>query len=113
MAAAQQSYLPLSENAREAIQTYSPRYTYSEKYCDDVAEYRHVTLPKEMLKFLPGLKAGLLLSETEWRAYGIQQSLGWEHYMIHTPEPHILLFKRSKGFDQAAALAALCSGKRS
>lgn len=23
----------------------------------------------------------------------IQQSLGWEHYEVHEPEPHILLFK--------------------
>jgi cyclin-dependent kinase regulatory subunit CKS1 len=22
-----------------------------------------------------------------------QQSLGWEHYEVHEPEPHILLFK--------------------
>jgi hypothetical protein len=22
------------------------------------------------------------------------QSLGWEHYEVHEPEPHILLFKR-------------------
>jgi len=23
----------------------------------------------------------------------VQQSLGWEHYEVHEPEPHILLFK--------------------
>lgn len=23
----------------------------------------------------------------------LQQSLGWEHYEVHEPEPHILLFK--------------------
>lgn len=22
-----------------------------------------------------------------------EQSLGWEHYEVHEPEPHILLFK--------------------
>ncbi|CAO2581992.1 Cyclin-dependent kinases regulatory subunit 2 [Lemmus lemmus] len=34
------------------------------------------------------------MSEEEWRRLGIQQSLGWVHYMIHEPEPHILLFRR-------------------
>lgn len=51
-----------------------------------------------------------LLWEEEWRALGItqvcgivalrcirklmhMQSLGWEHYEVHEPEPHILLFK--------------------
>lgn len=52
-----------------------------------------------------------LLWEEEWRALGItqvrhgpfqelgngadsmKQSLGWEHYEVHEPEPHILLFK--------------------
>jgi hypothetical protein len=24
----------------------------------------------------------------------VLQSLGWEHYEVHEPEPHILLFKR-------------------
>ena len=32
--------------------------------------------------------------KTEWRALGVQQSRGWNHYMVHRPEPHILLFKR-------------------
>jgi len=35
-----------------------------------------------------------LLTETEWKSLGIQQSKGWYHYSIHQPEPHILLFKR-------------------
>ena len=50
-----------------------------------------------------------LLWEEEWRDLGItqvglihtspdhiideEQSLGWEHYEVHEPEPHILLFK--------------------
>jgi cyclin-dependent kinase regulatory subunit CKS1 len=53
-----------------------------------------------------------LLWEEEWRGLGITQvqlslaaygrvlltinflqSLGWEHYEIHEPEPHMLLFK--------------------
>merc|ERR1712025_856929 len=35
-----------------------------------------------------------LMSETEWRDLGVQQSQGWVHYMTHDPEPHILLFRR-------------------
>lgn len=75
-------------------------------------------LPKAMLKAIPPeyhdkSKGTLkLLWEEEWRAMGItqvriyagncrfddqrltdRQSLGWEHYEVHEPEPHILLFK--------------------
>lgn len=36
------------------------------------------------------------MTETEWRNLGVQQSPGWIHYMMHTPEPHILLFRRKR-----------------
>lgn len=36
------------------------------------------------------------MTETEWRNLGVQQSPGWVHYMFHTPEPHVLLFRRKK-----------------
>lgn len=64
---------------------------YSEKYYDDVFEYRHVILPESIAKKLP---PGKLLTEDEWRGLGVQQSYGWVHYAIHKPEPHILLFRR-------------------
>ena len=35
-----------------------------------------------------------LLTDSECRALGVTQSPGWVHYMIHEPEPNILLFKR-------------------
>ena len=89
------------------------------RYNDDNFEYRHVQLPKQMLKKIPkdyfdGSRGTLkLLWEDEWRGLGITQvghrthlkwaghdiadtaaqSLGWEHYEVHEPEPHILLFK--------------------
>jgi hypothetical protein len=69
------------------------------RYNDDHNEYRHVQLPKQMLKAIPkdyfdGARGTLkLLWEDEWRGLGITQSLGWEHYEVHEPEPHILLFK--------------------
>jgi cyclin-dependent kinase regulatory subunit CKS1 len=72
------------------------RIEYSEKYADDNNEYRHVILPKELAKTLP---KGRILSESEWRRIGVQQSRGWHHYAIHRPEPHILLFRRPLGTD--------------
>jgi cyclin-dependent kinase regulatory subunit CKS1 len=79
---------------RIALTTSSPC-----RYNDDHNEYRHVQLPKQMLKAIPkdyfdGARGTLkLLWEDEWRGLGITQSLGWEHYEVHEPEPHILLFK--------------------
>lgn len=64
---------------------------YSDKYFDEQYEYRHVMLPRELSKQVP---KSHLMSEEEWRRLGVQQSLGWVHYMIHEPEPHILLFRR-------------------
>ncbi|XP_041099019.1 cyclin-dependent kinases regulatory subunit 1-like [Polyodon spathula] len=55
---------------------------YSEKYDDDHFEYRHVMLPKDIAKLVPKTH---LMSETEWRNIGVQQSQGWVHYMIHKP----------------------------
>ena len=64
---------------------------YSDKYTDEKYEYRHVMLPKDLAKLVPKTH---LMSEAEWRNLGVQQSLGWIHYMLHEPEPHILLFRR-------------------
>ena len=41
---------------------------------------RHVILPKHVSKNAP---KGRLLSESEWRGLGVQQSRGWVHYAIH------------------------------
>lgn len=64
---------------------------YSDKYYDEAYEYRHVQVTPDVAKLIP---RGKLMSEDEWRSIGIQQSHGWVHYMIHEPEPHILLFRR-------------------
>ena len=69
---------------------------YSDKYCDDTYEYRHVSLPKHIFNTMP---KGRLLHEKEWRQLGVQQSRGWMHYDIHQPEPYILLFRRPLGTD--------------
>jgi len=84
---------------------YVEKILYSDKYTDDFYEYRHVTLPKPLLKMVPktylssdGSGVLRLLSDEEWRSIGIQQSPGWEHYEVHAPEPHVLLFRRPLGY---------------
>ncbi|XP_043279744.1 cyclin-dependent kinases regulatory subunit-like isoform X2 [Venturia canescens] len=64
---------------------------YSDKYNDDKYEYRHVILPADLAKLVP---KSHLMTETEWRNLGVQQSPRWVHYMMHGPEPHVLLFRR-------------------
>ena len=59
---------------------------YSDKYYDEVFEYRylhlifcfrHVTLPKEVAE---KVCKDHLMTETEWRNLGVQQSRGWVHF---------------------------------
>ncbi|CAG7785834.1 unnamed protein product [Allacma fusca] len=69
---------------------------YSDKYYDEKYEYRHVLLPADIAKMVPRTH---LLSETEWRNLGVQQSPGWVNYMSHPPEPHVLLFRRPRSQD--------------
>ncbi|XP_058824039.1 cyclin-dependent kinases regulatory subunit-like [Topomyia yanbarensis] len=71
----------------------SDQIQYSEKYYDDVYEYRHVILPSDLARNVP---KSHLMTETEWRNLGVQQSPGWVMYMMHAPEPHILLFRRPR-----------------
>lgn len=66
---------------------------YSEKYFDDIYEYRHVILPQDLTRMVPKTH---LMTETEWRNLGVQQSPGWVHYMMHAPEPHVILFRRPR-----------------
>jgi hypothetical protein len=68
----------------------SGRIHYSDRYNDDEFEYRHVILPKPLLKLIPkqffnpdDTGTLRLLTETEWRGIGITQSLGWQHYEVH------------------------------
>ncbi|MES1902097.1 MAG: Cks1bp [Paramarteilia canceri] len=67
------------------------RPAYSEKYTDEDFEYRHVIMPMEFQQVIPREH---LMTETEWRNLGIQQSAGWINYMKHSPEQHIILFKK-------------------
>lgn len=56
-----------------------------------LSNYRHVILPNELARLVP---KSHLMTETEWRNLGVQQSPGWIHYMLHAPEPQVLLFRR-------------------
>jgi hypothetical protein len=51
-----------------------------------------------------------LLSENEWRSIGVQQSRGWQHYEIHKPEPHILLFRRPLGTNPVTGVVESAAG---
>ncbi|KAI1752224.1 regulatory subunit of cyclin-dependent kinase [Xylaria castorea] len=95
----------LKDSERAQLKEFLEMIHYSARYSDDEYEYRHVQLPKAMLKAIPkdyhdASKGTLkLLWEDEWRSMGITQSLGWEHYEVHEPEPHILLFKRPLNYE--------------
>jgi len=72
---------------------------YSDTYCDDQYEYRHVVVPIEMVKLIRKLCGGdvRLMKQCEWSQI-LAQHRSWEHYAIHRPEPHVLLFRRPKGY---------------
>lgn len=71
---------------------FAQQIQYSDKYYDDNYEYRHVILTEAAFKLMPKDR---LLKEHEWRKIGVQQSQGWEHYLLFPPEPFVLLFRRS------------------
>nr|ODN90453.1 hypothetical protein L203_01562 [Cryptococcus depauperatus CBS 7841]ODO03764.1 hypothetical protein L204_00103 [Cryptococcus depauperatus CBS 7855] len=88
----QKSYT--AEEKRKAIQMYEEKIHYSARYANDDWEFRHVIIPKPLVRFIP---PGICAEEI-WRGIGIKQSPGWEMYMRH--DPHVLLFRRPKNYDQ-------------
>ena len=69
----------LTEAERERLEEYIDAIHYSSRYSDDEFEYRHVQLPKEMVKripkdyFDPSKGTLKLLWDEEWRGLGITQ----------------------------------------
>ena len=61
-------------NKRRDADLHKDKIIYSARYQDDTWEYRHVTLPRELIRYVPKDR---LMSEMEWRDLGVQQSLGW------------------------------------
>ncbi|KAI4090850.1 MAG: hypothetical protein LQ344_004497 [Seirophora lacunosa] len=98
----------LTDAEKQRVEEFVEQIHYSSRYSDNEYEYRHVQLPKDMIKripkdyFDPSKGTLKLLWEEEWRGLGITQSLGWEHYEVHEPEPHILLFKRPINYQPPA-----------
>jgi cyclin-dependent kinase regulatory subunit CKS1 len=95
---------------------YPDEIEYSDKYSDDLYEYRHVILPKPLARDMYKIaQLQRVLVEAEWRGLGVCQTRGWVHYEIHRPEPHILLFRRPHGTDPqtgeatARVLTVTCS----
>mmetsp|Transcript_32329 Transcript_32329/g.59286 ORF Transcript_32329/g.59286 Transcript_32329/m.59286 type:complete len:125 (-) Transcript_32329:365-739(-) len=86
--------ISINKNNNNNINNNNNTHAHTHKYTPTAQ--RHVILPKELAKTLPKTR---LLSENEWRSIGVQQSRGWQHYAIHRPEPHILLFRRPLGTD--------------
>ncbi|KAI9880142.1 MAG: Cyclin-dependent kinases regulatory subunit (Cell division control protein cks1) [Pleopsidium flavum] len=70
----------LTESERERLDEFVDSIHYSARYSDNEYEYRHVQLPKNMLKAIPKeyydpSKGTLkLLWEEEWRGLGITQA---------------------------------------
>ncbi|KAI9254485.1 regulatory subunit of cyclin-dependent kinase [Phascolomyces articulosus] len=91
----------LEQEARQRlkdIETHKSEIYYSSYYYDDSFAYKHVKLPKTISRWLPHFG---LLSHEEWKSLGVEQEPQWKHYMIHAPEPHILLFRREfKGIEE-------------
>ncbi|XP_023940860.1 cyclin-dependent kinases regulatory subunit-like [Bicyclus anynana] len=67
--------------------------THSYTYEDNEYKYMHVSVSLSLRRKIPKDR---LMTETEWRFLGVMLPAGWEHYMIHRPEPHILLFRCKK-----------------
>ncbi|KAL8886182.1 MAG: hypothetical protein Q9192_006529, partial [Flavoplaca navasiana] len=69
----------LTDNERERLDEFVDAIHYSSRYSDNEFEYRHVQLPKDMIKripkdyFDPSKGTLKLLWEEEWRGLGITQ----------------------------------------
>lgn len=91
-----QSLQNMDPMALLAAAQWSEDIDYSDKYCDDIYEYRRVTVPRGLVSSFP---QGRTMEEWEWRQHGIVMSRGWEHYDHHLPEANVLLFRRVLGTD--------------
>ncbi|KKO96836.1 cyclin-dependent kinase regulatory subunit [Trichoderma harzianum] len=83
---------PLTDSERARLEEFVDAIRYSERYNDSEFEYRHVQLPKMMLKAIPkeyhdSAKGTLkLLWEDEWRAMGMTQVRGSPVFILDPPQ---------------------------
>ncbi len=72
-------------------------YNYSETYEDEKYYYRIVTVKSKSNDHLPYEFRNKILPEKIWREkLGVQQSLGWEHFMLWSSDPSNLIFRKPK-----------------
>ncbi|KAK8064921.1 hypothetical protein PG994_007559 [Apiospora phragmitis] len=95
---------PLSDSERARLEEFIDSIHYSARYSDSEYEYRHVQLPKAMLKAIPKdyhdpshgtLK---LLWEEEWRAIGITQCAyrAWDGNTMRSTSQSLTSYSSSK-----------------
>ena len=70
---------------------YPEEIKYSDKYYALDYEYTSVILPK---RYLPQVSGRKLLSFDQIKLLGIEISPEWENYLVHEPEPHVILLRR-------------------
>jgi len=99
----------------EQQQSMSNAIRYSDVYQDSKYEYRHIVVPLEMVKLLDSICGGSrrLLEQREWSLV-LKQDSSWEHYAMHRPEPHVLLFRRPiENRDQVSKAGEMDAGATS
>jgi hypothetical protein len=71
-------------------------------YEDEVYLYVHCVMPRsngdKMIRAMVA-HGGPTLSEDTWRqTFGVssEEFPGWQHYMVHRPEPWVLMLRRAK-----------------
>ncbi len=70
---------------------YPEEIKYSDKYYALDYEYTSVILPK---KYLPYVSEKKTLNFEQMKSLGIEISPDWENYLVHEPEPHVILLRR-------------------
>ncbi len=70
---------------------YPQEIKYSDKYFALDYEYTSVILPKKYLSQVTGRKT---LNHEQMKSLGIEISQEWENYLVHEPEPHVVLLRR-------------------
>lgn len=70
---------------------YPSQIRYSDKYTVGEFEYTSVILPKS---YLPKVQGRKILSYKQIKDLDVTISPEWENYVVHEPEPHVILLRR-------------------
>ncbi|ORY56459.1 regulatory subunit of cyclin-dependent kinase [Leucosporidium creatinivorum] len=93
----------MGETKGATYDDYVDRIHYSDRYSDETHEYRHVILPKGLMKlipadyFEPGGQVLRLLTESEWRGIGSSNSAPSERRLPlkHTAHLVLIIYRHS------------------